>query len=139
MAIVTSPPSPPMRRVVFWLLLLGAALAMLLHQGRGGAGATTHPTVADAMCNSNETLAQCDGVAWEALTCHNPTTCVDTMVTCVDWNVCDCCSAVPLHKCLLPGAGRAFDTDYSSPIDGREQCCADARTRMSVRRASRPP
>jgi hypothetical protein len=125
--MLASPSLPPTRRVALWLLLLGAGLVMLLRRGRG-ARATTHPTVADAVCNANETLAQCGGVVWEALTCRNPTTCVDTVVTCVDWNMCDCCSAVPLHKCLLPTAGRAFDTDCSSPIDGREQCCSDAST-----------
>jgi hypothetical protein len=39
--------------------------------------------------------------------------------------VADCCSAVPIHKCLNPLAGRAFGFDCSSPIDAREECCAD--------------
>jgi len=37
----------------------------------------------------------------------------------------DCCSPIPLHKCLSPLAGRAFDADCSSPVDAREECCAD--------------
>jgi hypothetical protein len=58
------------------------------------------------------------------------TKCFDAKLTCKNWNVCDCCSPVPLHKCLLPTAGRAFGPDCSSPIDAREECCGDAFTHL---------
>ena len=49
-------------------------------------------------------------------------------MTCHLWDVADCCSPTPLYKCLSPLAGRGFDTDCSSPIDAREECCGDAVT-----------
>jgi len=49
-------------------------------------------------------------------------------VTCANWDVCSCCSAEPLYKCLLPTATKAFAPECSSPIDARQQCCGDAFT-----------
>ena len=51
-----------------------------------------------------------------------------SQVTCRLWDVADCCSPIPLHKCLSPLAGRGFGPDCSSPIDAREECCGDAVT-----------
>jgi hypothetical protein len=75
---------------------------------------------------------QCqDGTSFEKLQCDNRlkvSKCFDAKVTCKNWKLEDCCSPVALHKCLSPLAGRAFDTDCSSPIDAREECCADPQT-----------
>uniref|UniRef100_A0A7S2MZW4 Uncharacterized protein n=1 Tax=Haptolina brevifila TaxID=156173 RepID=A0A7S2MZW4_9EUKA len=84
---------------------------------------------ADAVCEDG--LATCGGATYEKLICDDPvklTKCFDARTTCSSWNVCDCCSPVPLHKCLSPLAGRAFGADCSSPIDAREQCCGDSTT-----------
>lgn len=75
-----------------------------------------------------ETTASCGGNTWEKLTCHNPTTCLDASLTCRSWDVCSCCSAEPLYKCLLPTAKKAFAPECSSPIDARQQCCGNAIT-----------
>jgi hypothetical protein len=77
--------------------------------------------------------AQCGGRTWENLVCDSNlklTKCFDAKLTCKNWNVCDCCSAVPLHKCLLPTAEKAFAPECSSPIDAREECCGDAFTHL---------
>jgi hypothetical protein len=69
---------------------------------------------------------------WEKLTCHNPTTCADHYGICRSWDACSCCSAVPLYKCWLPTAPKAFAPDCSGrvigAIDARQQCCGDAVT-----------
>ena len=74
-------------------------------------------------------LATCpDGTQHEKLTCDSRiklSKCFDAEITCGKWDVKDCCSPIALHKCLSPLAGRAFDADCSSPIDAREECCAD--------------
>jgi len=76
-----------------------------------------------------QAVATCsDGQKHEKLTCDDKlkvSKCFDARVTCRNWDVNDCCSAVPIHKCLNPFAGRAFGFDCSSPIDAREECCAD--------------
>ena len=87
--------------------------------------------VEEATCDG--TNAMCGGRTWEKLICDDPikaTKCFDAEVTCHSWDVCDCCSPVPLHKCLSPMAGRAFDSDCSSPVDAREECCGDAFTHL---------
>ena len=87
-------------------------------------------------------LATCaDGRTMEKLTCDNTlkvTKCFDAKVTCRKWDVAMCCSAKSLHKCLNPLAGRAFDTDCSSPIDAREECCADPTTHERAFRTPPP-
>jgi len=86
-----------------------------------------------AVCAEGDATATCNGNTWEKLICDDPiklTKCFDAKTTCASWNVCDCCSPVPLHKCLSPLAGRAFDTDCSSPIDAREECCGDSATHL---------
>jgi len=79
-------------------------------------------------------IATCsDGNTWEKLICDDAkklTKCFDATTTCASWNVCDCCSPIPLHKCLSPLAGRAFGADCSSPIDAREQCCGNSETHV---------
>jgi len=74
-------------------------------------------------------LATCvDGTTHEKLICDDPikvSKCFDAKVTCSKWDVEDCCSSVPLHKCLSPFATRYFGPDCSSPIDAREECCGD--------------
>jgi len=86
------------------------------------------------VCNASAAIpkAQCgNGKVWEKLQCDDEikvTKCFDARVTCRLWDVCDCCSPVPLHKCLSPLAGRGFGIDCSSPIDAREECCGDAFT-----------
>jgi len=91
------------------------------------------PKRADAETSCSGGTATCGGTTYEKLICDDPvklTKCFDAKTTCASWNVCDCCSPIPLHKCLSPLAGRAFDVDCSSPIDAREQCCGDATTHI---------
>ena len=86
------------------------------------------------------TLATCNtGAQFEKLTCDDSikvTKCFDAKVTCRLWKTEDCCSPIALHKCLNPLAGRGFGADCSSPIDAREECCADPETH---KRAFRTP
>lgn len=91
------------------------------------------PHEASETCTANSPTATCGGRTWEKLICDDPlklTKCFDAKTTCANWDVCDCCSPVPLHKCLSPLAGRAFGADCSSPIDAREECCGDAVTHL---------
>lgn len=96
-------------------VLCGAALLLM-----SPSKATTSP------------VAECtNGQQFEKLTCDSTlkaTKCFDAKVTCRAWNVEDCCSPIPLHKCLNPLSSRDFGSDCSSPIDAREQCCADPST-----------
>jgi len=99
--------------------------------------AVSHPTLparqAAESCAQGDASVTCSGNTWEKLICdasYKVSKCFDATTTCASWNVCDCCSPVPLHKCLSPLAGRAFDTDCSSPIDAREECCGDATTHL---------
>lgn len=93
------------------------------------AGAVLACTVLFLPHSPSAALATCEnGQQHEKLTCDDQlkvSKCFDARVTCRKWDVADCCSAVPIHKCLNPLAGRAFGFDCSSPIDAREECCAD--------------
>lgn len=102
----------------FAILLVIAAMSM--HGGKNSA------TSSALECDG--TNAQCsDEKIWEKITCHNPSTCFDAHVYCKSWNVCDCCSAEPLNKCLLPTAETAFAPECSGR-DGRQWCCGDSVT-----------
>lgn len=116
------------RVALFSAALVGAVL-LLLPDARPALAAGTLEE--GATCNA--TYATCPKGGghpgtWEKITCHNPTTCADHYATCHSWDVCDCCSSVPLYKCLLPTAGKAYSPECSSPIDARQQCCGDAWT-----------
>jgi len=92
---------------------------------------TPRSDVAEETCADG--ITTCGGSSYEKLICDDArklTKCFDAKTTCASWNVCDCCSPVPLHKCLSPFAGRAFGADCSSPIDAREQCCGDSVTHI---------
>lgn len=91
------------------------------------------PKRADAESSCSGGLATCGGATYEKLICDDPiklTKCFDAKTTCHSWDVCNCCSPIPLHKCLSPLAGRAFDSDCSSPVDAREQCCGNSETHI---------
>lgn len=108
--------------------LVGGVLLLLPGPRPGLAAGTLEE---GATCNA--TYATCPKGGghpgtWEKITCHNPTTCADHYATCHSWDVCDCCSSVPLYKCLLPTAGKAYAPECSSPIDARQQCCGNAFT-----------
>jgi len=100
--------------------------------------AVSHPSIpsrqeAEEVDTCDGVNAQCGGRTWENLVCDSNvklTKCFDAKLTCKNWNVCDCCSVVPLHKCLLPTAVKAFAPECSSPLDAREECCGDAFTHL---------
>ena len=111
-------------------VLAGAAVAALLVS----AALRAPPAQAGAEAGSSDWqaktfVASCpDGTQHEKLTCDSRiklSKCFDAEITCGKWYVKDCCSPIALHKCLSPLAGRAFGADCSSPIDAREECCAD--------------
>ena len=124
--------APPKTVLVSACCLFLSALVAVSYPklpARDAVGATPLPT------SCNATNAVCAGRTWETLVCDSSiklTKCFDVKLTCHSWNVCDCCSAVPLHKCLSPLAGRAFGPDCSSPIDAREEVCSCLWSRYCV-------
>jgi len=108
------------------LLVVSAGLSLRALATCEGSCFSTAGLQEGATCAAE--TATCGGQSWEKLTCHNPTTCLDHYGMCKSWDVCSCCSAEPLYKCLLPTAAKAFAPECSSPIDARQQCCGDAVT-----------
>lgn len=125
-ALAPSPNGVPVGCIVLMLVAAGAALSYTASTVCMGSCFSTKGLIDNSKCESD--TATCGGNTWEKLTCHNPTTCLDSGLTCRNWDVCSCCSAEPLYKCLLPTAAKAFASDCASPIDARQQCCGDAAT-----------